>query len=116
MDHNKKGWSWPGNWKVVCDVCSMQYPSSRIKKRWDGLMVCEKDWETRHPQTLYKYRPHTSVPEFIRKEPTEDTFIAFCDVATISGYAGLGTAGCMQAGNNAVPYDVLVDMFTNGHE
>jgi hypothetical protein len=39
-----------------------------------------------------------------------------CDIVTSSGYAGLGTAGCMQAGNVAFSYEFLSDFFKNGHE
>lgn len=114
MDRNKKGWPWPGNWKVVCDVCGFQFPSSRVKKRWDGLMVCEDDWETRHPQTLYNYKSHDSVPTFVRPEPEED-FIQVCDITASSGYVGLAEAGCAQAGNNQFTYEFLLEFYTNGH-
>lgn len=106
---------WPGNWKVTCDVCGFWFPSGEIKKRWDGLYVCKDDFEQRHPSTLYRYHEHPSYPAFVRKDGT-DTFIQACDIQTSSGYAGLGAAGCMQAGNSSVPYNVLYDLFTNGHE
>jgi len=116
MEHNKRGWSWPGNWKVVCDVCQMQYPSSQVKRRWDGLIVCSKDWETRHPQTLYNYKSHISTPDFIRPEPDEDRFIHTCTIEAQSCYAGLGQAGCMRAGNQQFSFSFLTDLLTNGHE
>ena len=115
MERNKKGWSWPGTWKVVCDVCGIQHPSDQVKKRWDGLMVCEKDWEMRHPQTLYNYKNHTAVPTFVRPEP-EDTFTFICTVDGGSAYAHLAQAGCAQAGNDTIPYSILIDLYTNGHE
>ena len=114
-DHNKKGWPWPGTWKVVCDVCGVQHPSSRVKKRWDGLMVCEKDWEPRHPQTLYRYHPHTSVPDFIRPEPPNQ-FVQFCDIFSSSGFADMATADCARADQASPSYETLVDLTTNGHE
>lgn len=116
MERNKRGWSWPGNWRVVCDVCGIQEASGKVKKRWDGLMVCEKDWETRHPQTLYRYKAHTSVPDFIRDEPAEDTFLGTCDIVSVSGYAGLAAAGCAQAANTTYSYEFLYGLRTNGHE
>jgi hypothetical protein len=114
MERNKKGWPWPGVWKVVCDVCGVQYPSDKVRQRWDGYMVCEHDWETRHPQTLYNYRSHTSVPDFVRPEP-EDQFVFLCTATTSSGYTGMGTVGCAQTGNNTVPYQILLDLSGNGH-
>lgn len=43
-----------GTWNVQCPVCGFYYKSEELKKRWDGLMVCQKDWEPRHPQDLLK--------------------------------------------------------------
>lgn len=50
-------------WHVICPVCGFQYKSNELKKRWDGLMVCEKDWERRHPVDFYNVKGEdTSVP------------------------------------------------------
>ena len=43
-----------GSWKCVCDVCGFEFLSQQLKKRWDGLMVCRDDWETRHPQDFVR--------------------------------------------------------------
>lgn len=111
-----KNTKWPGNWKVTCHVCGFWYPSSEIRRRWDGLLVCGDDWETRHPQTLIKVHGETAVPDFVSKDASPDTFQGSCDIVSSSGYAGLGQAGCMQAGNNTYPYSLLYDLFLNGHE
>jgi hypothetical protein len=60
-----------GNWLLVCDECGLTYYNDKIHKRWDGAIVCEKDWEPRHPQEyvharsdpkpLTKVRPDTLV-------------------------------------------------------
>lgn len=113
MEHNKRGWPWPGTWKVVCDVCQIQYPSSAIKRRWDGLMVCEKDWETRHPQTLYNYKSHTSVPDIIRPEPP-DHFVQYCSLEAQSCYVGLAQVGCARVGNTTYSFAFLKELKT-GH-
>ena len=39
-----------GKWLVLCDVCGFQYHNTQLRKRWDGMMVCKQDFETRHPQ------------------------------------------------------------------
>lgn len=39
------------NW-AICDECGFQYRRSELRKRWDGLLVCRKDWEPQHPQEL----------------------------------------------------------------
>ena len=64
----------PGKWKAVCDVCGFEYLNTDLKERWDGVMVCEKDFETRHPQEFGRtVIDEQSVP-WSRPEP-EDVFI-----------------------------------------
>lgn len=89
---------WPGNWKVCCDVCGFWFPSGETKKRWDGLVTCSKDYEQRHPSTLYNYKPHASVPDFVRKEITPETFALVCDIVGVQCRAGYATAGCATVG------------------
>lgn len=43
-----------GSWNVLCDVCGFKFKSCDIQKRWDGLMVCQDDWEPRHPSDFFK--------------------------------------------------------------
>jgi hypothetical protein len=43
-----------GDSKSCCDVCGFDYKRSQLKKRWDGALVCNKDWEQRHPQDNIK--------------------------------------------------------------
>lgn len=38
-----------GQWNVICDVCGFKKKSGEVRKRWDGLIVCEEDFEMRHP-------------------------------------------------------------------
>ena len=49
-----------GSHNVICDVCGLKYKNSALKKRWDGVMVCEWDFETRHPQEFVRSRPDAS--------------------------------------------------------
>lgn len=106
---------WPGKgYKFACHRCGFWFPSTEIKREWTGLYVCEKDWESRHPQTLIKIKGETAFPEFVSKDGT-DTFINFCNIATSSGYADMGTADCLKADNNATPYTLLLGLYGNGH-
>ncbi len=105
---------WPGGgWKVSCMRCGFWFPSTEIKKEWTGLLVCPKDYEPRHPQTLIKTHGEQAFPTFVSKDT--DVFVGYCDVATRSGYADLGTADCMQADNNTVAYSILIGLQGNGH-
>lgn len=100
---------WPGTWRVICDVCGFEFPSDQVKKRWDGLITCHKDWEMKHPQLSIRARKEEIGVPFARPEP-EDVFVHTCTVITSSGYPGLGTAGCMQVGNTTFPYAYLVEI------
>ena len=46
-----------GDSKSTCDVCGFDFKQSQLRKRWDGAMVCSKDWEPRHEQDKIKIRP-----------------------------------------------------------
>jgi hypothetical protein len=106
--------AWPGHgYKFTCHRCGFQFPSTEIKKEWTGLYVCNKDYEARHPQTLIKIRGEQAFPSIVSKD--SDVYVGICNVATSSAYADLGTADCMQAGNTTIPYNILKELFTNGH-
>lgn len=107
---------WPGNWKVTCQSCGFWFPSGEIKRRWDGLLVCKDDWETRHPQTLIKIRGETAVPDFVSKDPSPDNFVFLCTIQGSSAYADMAEADCARADNTAYSYQTLLDLSTNGHE
>lgn len=104
---------WPGTWAVNCDVCGFRFPSDKLRKRWDGVMACDKDWETRHPQTLIKIRGETAVPTYTRNNPVD--YVEFCDIFGIAAFADVGTADCMQADKTSPSYQFLLDLNTNGH-
>lgn len=44
----------PGDHYKICDVCGFKVRASATKKRWDGMVVCEADWEARHPQDFVR--------------------------------------------------------------
>lgn len=50
-----------GDSNAICDCCGFKYKQSQLRKRWDGAMVCTKDWEPRHPQDFVKGRPERSI-------------------------------------------------------
>jgi len=96
-----------GQWNIICDVCGFEFKSGVMRKRWDGLIVCNDDFERDHPQKYIKsHSDPVPVPsDMIRQEP-EDQFILVCTRYTSQGIAGIGVAGCMIAGqNNGLPYN-----------
>jgi hypothetical protein len=40
-------------WRI-CEECGFKMRASQTKKRWDGLIVCDADFEERHPQDFVK--------------------------------------------------------------
>lgn len=63
-----------GDWNVTCDVCSRKVKASTTRKRWDGFVVCEDDYETRHPQDFVRARQDKISVPFTRPRP-EDLYI-----------------------------------------
>ena len=84
---------WPGTWRVICDVCGFEFPSDQVKLRWDNLIVCPKDWETKHEQLFIRVREESIGVPFARPEG-EDVFIVTCDVISSQARADWGTADC----------------------
>ena len=59
-----------GKYWATCDVCGWEFYNDELMDRWDGLKVCRKDWEPRHPQEFVKSIPE-STPPWTRPEPAE---------------------------------------------
>lgn len=91
---------WPGTWATICDVCGFRFPSDKLQDRWDGLKVCHKDWELRHPQDFIKVREEVVVPPWTR--PEKYTFTYVCTQITIQGQADIGVADCAQADRHTI--------------
>ena len=58
-----------GDTKSCCDVCGFHFKGSQLRKRWDGAMVCSKDFELRHPQDTIKIRGERNNVRDARIEP-----------------------------------------------
>lgn len=86
-----------GKWNIICDVCGFKFKSNEVKRRWDGLIVCQNDFEHDHPQKFIRVKADGLPVSPIRERP-EEVFAAFCDVYTIQSVADVGTADCMLAG------------------
>ena len=69
-----------GVWKAVCGVCGFKFNSNELKKRWDGLYVCEKDWEPRHILDFFKVKEEKLSVPWVQK-----------DTEAITNYADLTT-------------------------
>lgn len=89
------------SWNASCDVCGFQFKASELRKRWDGLIVCDKDFETRHVLDFYKNRedfhplPFTRPQEVITSPYTGIydnylTSMTFSSVGAVDGHGGVG--------------------------
>ena len=47
----------PGTHWQICDECGRKVRNTESRLRWDGLIVCQADWEVRHPQELLYAAP-----------------------------------------------------------
>jgi len=85
-----------GSWNVICDQCGRQFKDSDLQLRWDGLMVCSKDWEPRQPQDFVHGVADKQAPPFTRPEQA-DVFAPVCTLITTQGLADYGSADCAKA-------------------
>lgn len=92
-----------GNWNALCDSCGRKFKASQLKRRWDGLMVCEEDYELRHPQDFLRVQKEQISVPWARPYPEEDTFIVVPYRCTPEGsiaIPAIAVAGCAVAGNS----------------
>lgn len=66
----------PGEFNVICDVCSKKIKAHQAKHRWDGFIVCPEDFEYRHPQDFIQSKLDKIVVPFSRPIPTEPAHIS----------------------------------------
>ena len=55
-------------YNVLCDVCGFKKKASQVRKRWDGYIVCDKDYEIRHPLDFFTNRNDTHPLPFTRSD------------------------------------------------
>jgi hypothetical protein len=103
----KPGWR-PGRWSAICDVCGFRFHSDKLQKRWDGLMVCSKDYETKHPSDFFRLKGENVNPPWTRPEPS-DTYSFVCYVWALSSYTDLAEADCARADSATLPYSILLE-------
>jgi hypothetical protein len=98
-----------GQWNAICDMCGLEYKSSKLRKNWRGTMVCARCYETRNPQDFIRVRGERPAPPWTRPE-APPVFIDICYLWGISGYANLAVAECMVAENDTYPADFLSNL------
>lgn len=86
----------PGTWNVICMLCGRKFKSDQVRKRWDGLIVCESDYETRNILDFTRVMPEMGAVPWAAPENT-DQFINVCYYENRLGGADYYTADCMSA-------------------
>lgn len=86
-----------GDFLVCCDICGFVMPVSKTKKTWQGLRVCYKDFEIKHPQLTMRGLPDRQAVYDGRPEPPPVYVICY----------GLGSF-CLRSPNGNL-YIVSVD-------
>lgn len=96
-----------GAYNVICDVCGRKFKNFELRKRWDGFMVCEADFEYRHIADFFKLKPEVNRVRDARHE-ADDQFVSvtytstgdtpYCTVTGRSSVPTLGQPGCMVPG------------------
>jgi hypothetical protein len=85
-----------GDWDAICDSCGFKFKASRLRKRWDGLMVCNKDWEPRQPQDFVRARVDIQAVPWSRPSSTDSFITTLCSTRTAT--VGLAVVGCALVG------------------
>ena len=86
------------DYNAICDRCGKKFKASELRKDWQGLYVCERDWEPRHPQDFVRGVQDVQTVPWSRPPPAA-VFIGFCDINGQSAIPGYAIPGCMIPGS-----------------
>jgi len=73
-----------GDYNAICDVCGWKYKASELKRRWDGRMVCENDFELRHSLDKARQLGESLTIPYVAPEST-DQFVEVTYAASTVG-------------------------------
>ena len=60
-----------GSHNCICDVCGQKIKFEKAKLRWDGLLVCPEDFETRQPQDFVRAKTDKITVPITRPRPPD---------------------------------------------
>lgn len=89
-----QNWLDLGNWNAICDSCGRKFKANTMRKRWDGLIVCQEDYEIKHPQLSLRVRGDKQIVPWVRPEADPDVFLAFCTLENSQGIVDLAVVDC----------------------
>jgi len=85
-----------GDHNAYCQVCGFRYRASELRRRWDGLLVCNDDFESKHDADMRDPHriPKESLPSWVRNsEPIGTQFLGLGPLQADIGRAGYNWAG-----------------------
>jgi hypothetical protein len=92
--------------RAICDVCGFEYDWHDLMLRWDNLMVCEADYETRNEQDFVRAVPDGKPLPWSRPPPEDVELVVpyldtqdFCSGSGRLSHVEYGTVGCMTVEN-----------------
>ena len=91
----------PGDYKVACDRCGRWVYASTCKLQWNGLFVCESEWEQTPEADKPQYIPSPNLNVEIPR-PKHTLPVNACTTSGSSSVVDYAVAGCAIAGK---PYD-----------
>lgn len=104
----------PGKWNVICDRCGFKFKNNKLRPEYTGLMVCSGQdtndcWE---PRPVPPHRSRIDRPRIPYVAIMQDEFIPgpACAFWSVRAYPGLAVVGCVIAGLDDFPPDVLIAM------
>lgn len=92
-----------GSWNAACDVCKFRFKIEDLQLRWDGFLVCDKDFEFDHPQKYLRVRETGIGVTPIRREG-DISYDYICYIYAATGFSGIAEAGCGRVGITTPTY------------
>lgn len=91
-----------GDHWMVCEICGFNFRRSQMKETWDGLWVCEADWEPKHPQLSVKGKKDDQRVDVVRpdKASTLGTTTLAAAASADAKYLNLSSASGISSGDS----------------
>lgn len=70
----RRDWFNLGDHNAICYVCGFKRKASEMRLRWDGVYVCQEDFEIRQPQDFVKGAEEEMAPAWTQPEVVPDQF------------------------------------------
>lgn len=103
----------PGNFWRICEVCGFKYRASQTARRWDNLIVCDADFEERHPQDFVRGRKDNQTVPDARPEPV-DAFLGPLNTVTTAAASAGATSLTVESTARFEAGDDIAVIATNG--